>query len=83
MYRTNIERTSADLLIALAVLHQNFSTNLSYKRIISSAQILLCWKNAPPDTFVAVLASRILKKSALHDFEYLIDNIDKITALRI
>ncbi|MQB14763.1 alpha/beta hydrolase [Pseudomonas lactis] len=81
MYRTNIERTSADLLIALAVLHQNFSTNLSYKRIISSAQILLCWKNAPTDTFVAVLASRILKKSALHDFEYLIDNIDKITLL--
>lgn len=81
MDRTSVERTSADLIIALAILHQNFSTNLSYKRIISSTQILLCWKNAPAGTFVEVLESRILKKSALHEFKYLTKNADKVRLL--
>ena len=62
------DRDSFDLKIALAILFINISKNKSSKRILSSSQVILCWRKAPSGTFIAVLQDRIKGGSAQEAF---------------
>ncbi|AZD73467.1 alpha/beta hydrolase [Pseudomonas chlororaphis] len=71
-------RTSFELKIALAILNMNTSITEPHKRLISSSQLILCWRNAPKETFIETVESRIIGKNNHDRFMVLIQRSQEI-----
>lgn len=74
-------RSPVDLKIALAILYINFAPPNSHQRILSSSQLLLCWRKAPAGTFIDVLHDRIKGSRAKQAFTELMLRVDELTLL--
>lgn len=74
-------RSPVDLKIALAILYINFATYNSYKRILSSSQVLLCWRKAPAGMFIDVLHDRVTGSRAKKAFTQLIQRANELKLL--
>ncbi len=74
-------RSPVDLKIALAILYINFATYNSHKRILSSSQLLLCWRKAPGGMFIDVLHDRVTGSRAKMAFTQLIQRVDELKLL--
>ncbi|WLH51310.1 hypothetical protein [Pseudomonas tolaasii] len=74
-------RSPDDLKIALAILYINFATDNPHKRILSSSQLLLCWRKAPADMFIDVLHDRVTGSRAKKAFTQLIQRADELKLL--
>jgi esterase/lipase superfamily enzyme len=75
------DRDSFDLKIALAILFINISNGKSSRRILSSSQVILCWRKAPPGTFIPVLQDRIKGGSANDAFYQLLERESELHLL--
>ncbi|MFC5694511.1 alpha/beta hydrolase [Pseudomonas sp. GCM10022186] len=75
-------RTSLELKIALAILNMNTSVRDPHKRLISSSQLILCWRNAPHGTFIETVESRIVGKAKHERFKVLIKRSQEIKITR-
>lgn len=73
------KRTSNELKISLAILQMNLRAVASHHRIISSAELIFCWRNSPRDTLVEVLGARIRGKRAKSRFEALKGKVEHIS----
>ncbi|MDF5956077.1 hypothetical protein P4110_17495 [Pseudomonas aeruginosa] len=74
-------RSPVDLKIALAILYINFATYNSHKRILSSSQLLLCWRKAPAGMFIDVLHDRVSGSRAKMVFTQLLQRVDELKLL--
>lgn len=67
-----------ELKIALAILKMNAATRNAQKRIISTSQLIRCWRDVPPGSFIESVKRRINQKSKRDQFDNLIQRAGEL-----
>lgn len=76
------DRTPEELRFALMLLSMNVSIKPPHRRLLSSAQVILCWRNAPPGLFIDSVQIRIQGQTNLERFAMLVEKYREVMLTR-